>query len=318
MKQEAFEKRHDNHWLEFDGVLDRIKARKASQAELADFPKNYRRVCKHLSLARDRRYSARLVDRLNLMVLKAHQVFYQPRGNTLGEIWRFIARDFPRAVRREARLFWLCTFLFYGPFIGMIAAIHVDPELIYTILPPEYVAYMEAMYEKAHENERTIGSDILMFGHYIRHNTGIGLSTFAGGLLAGIGSLFTLLFNGFFLGAVSGHMLNMEYAQNFTLFVCGHGSFELTAIVLSGVAGFRLGLALMAPGRLSRAQALKVAGRNALPIVYGMAGMLFIAAGIEAFWSPRIFPAPIKYGVAALLWTGVFAYLGLAGRSHEH
>ena len=41
-----------------------------------------------------------------------------------------------------------------------------------------------------------------MFGYYIRNNTGIGFQTFAGGLLLGLGTLFFLVFNGFYIGAV--------------------------------------------------------------------------------------------------------------------
>jgi uncharacterized membrane protein SpoIIM required for sporulation len=76
----------------------------------------------------------------------------------------------------------------------------------------------------------------------------------------------------------------------------------------------RMGLSLVAPGRRSRLQALRDGARRALPIVYGAGGMLLVAAGIEAFWSPRILPLEIKYGVGAGLWALVFGYLLLAGR----
>ncbi len=38
--------------------------------------------------------------------------------------------------------------------------------------------------------------------------------------------------------------------------------------------------------------------REALPLVIGAACMLVLAAGIEAFWSPRTeIPPPVKYAV---------------------
>ena len=67
--------------------------------------------------------------------------------------------------------------------------------------------------------------------------------------LAGLGSVFFLIYNGLVIGSVMGPIEPMGYQQNFYPFVIGHGAFELTAIVLAGAAGLRLGLALLAPGR---------------------------------------------------------------------
>ena len=85
--------------------------------------------------------------------------------------------------------------------------------------------------------------------------------------------------------------------------------------MLSGVAGMRLGLALVAPGQRSRLQALRDASRLALPLVYGAGGMLVVAALIEAFWSPRPLPSELKYGVGGAMWALVALYLLFAGRS---
>jgi len=44
--------------------------------------------------------------------------------------------------------------------------------------------------------------------------------------------------------------------------------------------------------------------------------MLVIAAGIEAFWSPRVLPLALKLSVGGALWTLVALWLSLAGRAH--
>jgi uncharacterized membrane protein SpoIIM required for sporulation len=98
-------------------------------------------------------------------------------------------------------------------------------------------------------------------------------------------------------------------------FVVAHSAFELTAILLSAVAGARMGLALIAPGQRSRAQALREDARRALPLVYGAGGMLVLAAGIEAFWSPQPFSPVIKYTAGAFCWAFVLLYFSLAGRT---
>jgi hypothetical protein len=42
--------------------------------------------------------------------------------------------------------------------------------------------------------------------------------------------------------------------------------------------------------------------------------MLVAAAGIEAFWSPRTLPAPVKFGAGAASWAVVAGWLSLSGR----
>jgi len=101
--------------------------------------------------------------------------------------------------------------------------------------------------------------------------------------------------------------------------VATHSAFELTAIVLSGAAGLRLGHALLAPKNLGRVQALVKAARESIVIIYGVIAMLLIAAAIEAFWSSqRWIPLPMKYSVAALCWIAVLSYLTLQGRGRDN
>jgi hypothetical protein len=50
-------------------------------------------------------------------------------------------------------------------------------------------------------------------------------------------------------------------------------------------------------------------------VIYGVVGMLVLAAAVEAFWSSARWIEPaVKYGVGALCWALVLAYLGWQGR----
>jgi uncharacterized membrane protein SpoIIM required for sporulation len=94
----------------------------------------------------------------------------------------------------------------------------------------------------------------------------------------------------------------------------GHGSLELTAIVLAGSAGLSLGWSVVSPGNRTRVASLQAAGRDVAVIAFGAAAMLLLAAGIEAFWSGSSIPSSVKRGVGAALWTIVLVYLALFGR----
>jgi uncharacterized membrane protein SpoIIM required for sporulation len=324
MNQQTFESSYAVRWDEFAHWLERTAARRkdAEAAGLASFdmPARYRELCQHLALARDRQYSADLIERLSRLALGGHQVLYGAHGHGLNRVRDFLRAGFPRAVRREWRFVWLAIALFMGPLIALTFAIPRYPDFAYVVLPADVLDGAQEMYGSGAEalgRKRDADTDVGMFGFYIYNNVRIGFQTFASGLLFGIGALFYLVFNGVYIGAFTGYIVDAGLAERFFSFTAGHSSFELLAVCLSGAAGLKLGYSLIAPGRLTRAAALRVAAAEAMPLMIGVAGMLLIAAAIEAFWSPRTFVAPIiKYAIGLSLWVVLAVYFLLAGRSH--
>lgn len=325
-RQEQFTQRHESLWQHFEQVLDyralpRRKRKGEETPESLDLPTAYRQICQHYALANSRMYSPVLVERLNRLVVRGHQALYGSRSQFLKSILTFFASEFPALVRKEWRVMAIASALFYLPFFVMIGLIQFIPELVYSVLDAENVRSMESMYDPSNDvigRERGSDSDLLMFGYYIRNNTGIGFQVFAGGMLYGLGTLFFLLFNGVVIGAVAGHLTQLGFIETFWGFVLGHGAFELTAIVISGAAGLKLAMALIAPGRKSRIKALIDNGKIGIKIMYGAATLFIIAAFVEAFWSSMVLPVGIKYSVAAFFWALVIAYFWLAGRGSQH
>lgn len=320
MRQKDFEALHEAHWQGVESILQTLGASKSARsAELASFPQAYRQVCHHLALARERQYTPHLIDRLDGLVQAGHQHLYRAQGFSFSGLLHFLTSVFPALVRAEWRLVWLSSALLYAPMIGMGLTVYFSPHMAYTLLDQADLATMESMYDPhaAHiGRERGADSDFMMFGHYIQNNIGISFQTFAGGLLYGLGSLFYLVYNGLYMGAVAGHLTRVEFGSTFYPFVVGHGAFELTAIALSGAAGLRLGLALVSPGRKRRVDALRDAAHSSIRIMYGVAAMLLIAAFIEAFWSSTQAVSPLlKYVTGGALWLLVAAYLLLMGRA---
>jgi uncharacterized membrane protein SpoIIM required for sporulation len=328
MKQEQFVHQYQHLWQQFGEWLDyqHIPKKERQRQNLAepelDFPQVYRQVCHHLALAQSRMYSPLLIEELNQLVIRGHNALYSSRLHFLHKVASFYLRELPQRVRRARWAVLLSASLFFGSFFAMLVAIQYQPELVYSVISGEQVAGMEEMYDPARTSrfgrEREADSDVYMFGFYIRNNTGIGFQVFSGGLLYGLGSLFFLLFNGLTIGAVAGHLTHMGYIDTFWSFVAGHSAFELTAIVLSGAAGFQLARALLMPGRKPRLLALKDNSREAIQIIYGSATLFIMAAFVEAFWSSQTWiPLGIKYTVGISLWTLVIAYFSLVGRNAD-
>lgn len=333
MKQSLFVERYGDDWDRFEAWLALQhkpgKARRnanASAETLAlreraiperDVPTVYRRLCQHLALARQRQYSPDIIDRLNSLALRGHHALYGARHRG-GQGWRrFVVSDFPRLVRAEKRLVLTAALLFYGPLVVLTVLLQYFPDFVHYLLSDRQLAHMRTMYDPTNLRigMREADTSLAMFAHYIWNNVKIGFQTFATGTAFGLGTLFFLMFNGVTLGAVAGYLTHIGFGTPFWSFVSGHAALELTAIVISGAAGLKLGMALIAPGLLTRKAALMAAARIAVRLMYGAALMFAAAAVVEAFWSPHtVIPPAVKYAVGGLMWIAVLVYLLYAGR----
>jgi uncharacterized membrane protein SpoIIM required for sporulation len=317
-----FEALYQAEWQELEQLLEQLVKRtnkKPSQPLRGErIAALYRRACEQLALARARSYPAYLQDRLERLTADAHQVIYQQRELGAAALWRIVTRDFPRAVRAAAAYVFIATALLAVPTLVLAVLVHQQPNLILSVVDASMAAQLEQMYSGSAESlgrTREAGSDWMMFGFYIRNNVGIAFQCFASGLAAGLGTIFFLVYNGALFGAVAGYLTERGLGETFYSFVATHAAFELTAIVLSGAAGLKLGHSLLAPKRRTRRQSLVHAARECVVIVYGVTAMLIVAAAVEAFWSSAQWvPATVKYGVAAVCWLVVLGYLALQGR----
>jgi uncharacterized membrane protein SpoIIM required for sporulation len=313
VKQTPFELAHEKEWQAFEAFLDGKRS-----FDAADLPARFRRVCQALALAAQRCYSADLVDRLNRLALRGHHALYANRRRESQQVLDFMLAGFPRLVRSEWRLVAAAGLLFFGPLVGFTFLLQYFPDFVHYLLSPRQIANFHEMYDPANRRlgMREADTSMMMFGFYIWNNVRIGFQTFAGGILAGVGSAWFLGANGVILGAVAGYLTQAGFSETFWSFVAGHSSFELVAIMLSGAAGFRLGLPVIAPGNMSRKAALLAAAKPAVRVMYGAAALFLLAAFVEAFWSPLTevgFTTKIAVGIAG--WLALAAYLLFAGRS---
>jgi uncharacterized membrane protein SpoIIM required for sporulation len=311
-----FEAEHQTSWDALGAALAGIRAgKRIDGAELAAL---YRRACEHLALAQARAYPLAIVARLEALTQEAHRVVYRRYDYGLARLGALILLGFPQAVRAHGWYVWLAVAALLVPALASGWAAWADPEFILHVVSPGKAQEYKQMYGDSAQSFgrlRSADTDWQMFGFYIRNNIGVSFQCFASGFFAGLGSLFFLVYNGVLMGVVGGFLVANGHAQNFFSFVATHAAFELTAIALSGAAGLRLGHAWLSPGRQSRLDSLKAASESAVVVMYGVIGMLLLAAGVEAFWSSAKWIQPsVKYGVAALCWVLVVAYLGWQGR----
>ncbi len=307
-------------WQRLESYLDRLESHSSARLaadELDEFVLLYRLACADLARVRRDSPGQDVETYLNEIVARGHKQFRPPSHPPLRRLLLFIAVEFPREVRALGVHLLVACLLFFVP-MGVVGLyVYANPAAAYSLAPPSALESLADAYAQGHAAGRSESEDSLMAGYYINNNVGIAFQCFATGVFFGLGSVLALLFNGIVIGAIGGFICGSGHAGHFLSFVSGHGAFELTAIALCGAAGIRMGMLLVNPGRWTRATALLLQSPSILMVVLGAAAMLVAAAFIEGFWSPSSAPALVKYIVAAVLWTGVIAWLGLAGRRGE-
>jgi uncharacterized membrane protein SpoIIM required for sporulation len=316
MTQQSFVSRRESFWNTIELAMS--GSRKHFKKHAALFPEQFQELTQDLNTARAFGFDPDLIERLNRLVLEGNQIVYGQHSFSLKRIIDFAVKTFPEAIRVNWKGLFICHVIFYGIAIFMILLCTRFPEFTAKILPWQQLDSMEDMYDPASEHfliPREVSNDADMFGYYIYNNVSIAFRSFAGGIFAGIGSLFVLIFNAAFLGVIAAHIINIGFSQTFFSFVIGHGSFELTAIIISAYAGLVLGYRILVTKGLNRTASIKQAGKTAIPLITGSTIMLIIAAVIEAFWSSRnVFSFNVHFAVGALGWILVYAYFIFSGR----
>ena len=324
LTERAFAERRRQEWEELNALT--IKAQRGLAKLEADdvvrISPLYRSVCADLAAAQAARYSAPLVDYLLGLTAAAHTVMYGPhaRGREdgrKGQVRHAWLVAFPRAVRRFKREMLLAAALFFVPFaLGCLLTLR-DPTFAFRVVPEAMLRPLTEAYAQGFDAGRDAGEGALMAGFYVYNNVGIALRCFALGIFGGLGSAFYLVQNGLSIGAILGYVGSQGAGENILVFIVGHGSLELGAIVLAGGSGLSIGWSLISPGPLSRIASLQKRAREILVVVAGASVMLLLAAAIEAFWSGSSAPREVKLAVGGTLFLLVVAYVLLAGRDSD-
>lgn len=294
-------------------LLDGSSLRRLHREEVRELGRIYRRTASDLAIARAESRDPRLINYLNSLVIRAHGRIYQAEMQKGSRIKEFFVRDFPQTFRRT----WAYTAISFSVFalfgvIGFLGTKY-DPEFSELVgVPPSFremkIETKTHWWEDLNEANQVGASSIFT------HNIQVTIYTFAFGALFGVGTLFYLAYNGAVLASVLALTYRAGFGNDLLTFMVGHGVIELSCIFIAGGAGLLIGSALLMPGNLSRADALKSRGKQAVRLMMGVAVLLVIAGIIEGFISPAPIPAAIKYSIAAITGIALYSYLLLAGK----
>ena len=295
-------------------LLDRASLRRLNREEVRELGRIYRRTASDLAIARAESRDPRLINYLNSLVIRAHGRIYRADAQGGKRIRNFFARELPRTFRRT----WRYTALSFSVFAIFatfsFVATNLDPEFselvgVNPALREIYIETKTHWWESLNEEGNQIGAANIM-----QNNIRVTIMTFALGAMLGLGTIYYLAYNGANIASVLALTYQAGFGNDLVAFMVGHGVIELSCIFIAGGAGLLIGSAMILPGDLSRADALKTRGMEAVRLMMGVALLLVVAAIIEGFISPAPINPRIKFGIGALTGLALYSYLLFAGR----
>ena len=320
MPADKFINQRKNAWQRLEellNLLDHASLRRLRREEVRELGRIYRRTASDLAIARAEARDPRLVNYLNSLVIRAHGKIYQTDSQGWKQLRNFFARELPRTFRRT----WRYTVLSFSIFLifGMFSfvATRIDPEFSELVGVSAYfreniVETRTHWWEGLNEEGNQIGAAFIM-----QNNIRVTIYTFAFGAMLGLGTIYYLAFNGANIASVLALTYSAGFGNDLVTFMVGHGVIELSCIFIAGGAGLLIGSAIVLPGDLSRADAMKTRGMEAVRLMIGVALLLVVAATIEGFISPAQIDSRIKFGIGGLTGLAMYSYLLLAGRESD-
>ena len=317
MPSDRFISQRKNAWQRLEDLLrllDHASLRRLGKEEVRELGRIYRRTASDLAIARAESRDPRLVNYLNSLVIRAHGRIYRAEAHGAKRIRRYFTHELPQTFRRT----WRYTFASFSVFFlfGLLSytATRYDSEFseLVGVNPAFRELYIET---KTHWWESLNGQNQEGASAIMTNNIQVTIYTFAFGATFGVGTLLYLAFNGANIASVLALTYKAGFGNDLLTFMVGHGVVELSCIFISGGAGLLIGTAMVMPGNLTRADALRVRGMEAVRLMIGVALLLVLAGTIEGFVSPAPIDARIKFSIAAITGLALYGYLIFAG--HE-
>jgi uncharacterized membrane protein SpoIIM required for sporulation len=300
--------RREAKWQELDGLLLRAEKRgikTLTAKEIGTLASLYRSVAADLARANTNQIGQTIVQELQALTTRGYsQIYRGSRRQEVRGMIDFYLWELPQILRAT----WVYTAIAFGLFlVGAVIAwwfAWQDASFMSLIVPQSMIAKVRDRHELW--MGAILGTEPFAASSIAINNISVAFRMVAGGIIAGLWTIYGLFYNGLLIGAVATLVGQNDLAYPFWAFVFPHGALELPAIFIAGGAGFLIARGLLFPGRYRRRDALRIYGLQAAQLVMGIVPMLVIAGTIEGFFSPQnVIPSPVKY----LAGTGLFILL---------
>ncbi len=272
----------------------------------------YRQTAADLSTARENPGSAGLARHLNELLGRSHNLVYAGAARSRpAAALTFLLDGFPRTFRRTLpHSLAACALFVAGAVAGVVLAV-TDPGFERFILNGEMMDTIarREMWTHGIVSVKPYASSAIM-----TNNIAVALAACATGMLAGLGPVYMMLFNGLLLGVVGAACARAGMSVALWSFVTPHGVLELPAIFIAGGAGLLLARGILFPGTLPRRESIAGGGREAVRLLLGTIPLLVVAGVIEGFVSPSAVGTSVKFSIGGSVFVLFVFYLARGWR----
>jgi uncharacterized membrane protein SpoIIM required for sporulation len=279
--------------------------------ELRELGLLYRQTASDLAAVREDASARQLSLYLNQLLGRSHNLIYMGHRPKASALLVFFGETYPRVFRQTIRQTLLAFLIFLFTAAGASVLTWRDPAFSHRVLGPQMTETIE---QRKMWTESIVTIKPLASSGIMTNNLSVAFTTFALGITGGVGTVWMLAVNGMLLGVIGAATAKAGMALQLWSFVAPHGVLELPAIFIAGGARLEIARGIWFPGMLPRKEALAQAGGNAGRLLLGTIPMLIIAGLVEGFLSPSGAPLAAKFGLAAVLFIALLAYLFLLGR----
>jgi len=302
------------YWSRLEALLaaaDADGVRKLTRTELEELALLYRQVAADLSVLRRDGTARNYAAHVNQLLARSHHIIYAGRKTSFATLLRFLRDEYPVIFRRNLNYVAASTALTVA--CGILGAIltATRPEFMRHFVGPAMIATMERHEMWTHS---VVSMAPMATSAIMTNNLTVSFVTFAGGIVFGLLTLFSLFNNGMLLGVIGAACAHFGMSVSLWSFVAPHGSLELPSILIAGAAGLRLGRAMVFPGGYRWKDAIAQGGMEASRLVSGIIPLLVIAGCLEGFFSPSAAPVWLKFTVGGALFLLLNLWLFGAGK----
>ena len=279
MKEVSFIRQNIEKWKSFEDIVDHATVH--NPGVLADA---YTEIATDLSFSRAHYPKSRITIYLNNLASAIHHELYKNKKEKYTRLIYYWTHEIPEVMyhsRKELLYSFIVFIICVG--IGALSAFH-DETFVRLILGNGYV---DMTLENIKNGEPMAvydhTSQFPMFMTIIFNNIRVSFMVFVAGIATGLGSGLVLFYNGIMLGAFQSFFFQYHVGWESVLAIWLHGTFEISAIIIAGAAGFALGNGWLFPGTYPRGYAFKQGAKRGLKIIVGLIPVFITAGFIESY-----------------------------------
>ncbi|MFM9839870.1 MAG: stage II sporulation protein M [Cyclobacteriaceae bacterium] len=278
MREAAFIKQNNARWQEFEKLLAAGALTPEKKADV------FIQLTDDLSFSRTQYPQSETTQYLNQLTSKIHQHIYTTKKEEQSRFITFWTREMPMlfaSLQKPMLYSFLITMI--ATTIGAVSTIS-DDTFVRLILGDGYVNMTLQNIKDGNPTGVYANADqVNMFFAITFNNIKVSFIAFAAGIILSFGTGYILFSNGIMLGTFFSLFYQHNLLFDSIFVVMLHGTLEISAIILAGGAGLRMGNSILFPSTYSRMDSFKMGAKDGLKVVMGLMPIFIVAGFIESF-----------------------------------